>query len=185
MADAGFPRRVPRCPRSCYHGPRRWLRFFQLKVVKHKRGIQRGSEFSCLRQNVMIMRLATHKSTQWVVRCRPSMVHMLSLCFLKKEYFTAFGRMKSLLESSVSSLFYSMLGRLVQKLLWGFSEGGSGTGAHSPNPIASCKLVVALATCVSIFMLALSSLKGFNQCKFLAGIRSRNGVARAGGSSGK
>ena len=47
------------------------------------------------------------------------------------------------------------------------------------------KLVVALATCLSIFMLALCSLKGFNLCKFLAGIRSGNGVARAGGSSGK
>ena len=65
-----------------------------------------------------------------------------------------------------------------------FRRGKWPIGAHSPNPIASGKLVVASATCVSIFMLALSSLKGFNPCKFLAGIRSGNGVARAGGSSG-
>ena len=130
MADARFPRRVPCCPRSCYHGPWRWSRLFHVKVVKHKRGIERGWEFSCLHQNVMITRLAAHKFTQSAVRCRLGMVHMLSLCFLKKQYFVVFGRMKSLLEGSVSSLFYSTLGRLVQKLLWVFSEGGSSTGAQ-------------------------------------------------------
>ena len=129
MADARLPIRVPRCPRSCCHGPRGWLRFFHVKVVKHKRGIRCGWEFSFLHLNVMIMRLAAHKFTQSAVRCRLGMVHMLSLCFLKKKYFVGFGRMKSLLEGSVCSLFYSTLGRLVQKLLWVFSEGGSRTGA--------------------------------------------------------
>ena len=86
--------------------------------------------------------LAHHKVTKSVVRCRPSMVHMLSLCFLKKQYFVAFGRMKSLLEGSVSSLICSTLGELVHKLLLGFSEGGRSWGAHSLNPVASSKLVL-------------------------------------------
>ena len=177
MADAGFPRRVPRCPRSCCHGPRGWLRFFHVKVVKHKRGIQRGWEFSCLHQNVMITRLTTHKFTQSVVRCRPGMVHMLSLCFLKKQYFVAFGRMKILLEGSVSSLFYSTLGILVQKLLWVFSEGGSGTGAQVSWSLL--RLPAFLFSCLHFVP------KGFNPYKFLVGIRSGNGVVRAGGSSCK
>ena len=67
------------------------------------------------------------------------------------------------------------------------------TGARTPLGFfrrakrhrSSGKLVVASATCLSIFMLALSSLKGFNPCEFLAGIPSGNGVARASGSSGK
>ena len=177
MADARFPRRVPCCPRSCCHGSRRWLRFFHLKVVKHKRGIQRGSKFSCLRQNVMITRLAAHKFTQSAVRCRLGMVHMLSLCFLKKQCLVAFGRMKSLLEGFVSSFFYSMLGRLVQKLLWVFSEGGSGTGAQVSWSLLW--LPAFLFSCLHFVP------KGFNPCKFLAGILSRNGVVRAGGNSCK
>ena len=67
----------------------------------------------------------------------------------------------------------------------GFFERGSGTGAHSSSPIASGKLVIDLATYVSIIVITLSSLKGFNPFNLLAGIRNGIGIARAGGSSGK
>ena len=157
MVDAGFPRRVPHCPRSCCHGPWGWLRFFHVKVVKQKGGIQRGGEFSCLHRHVMITRLAAHKLTQSVVRCHLGKVHMLLLSFLKKQYFAAFGRMKSLLEGSVSSLICSTLGELVHKLLWGFSEGGSGSGAHSLNPVDSGK-VVLLRIPAFLFFLSLHFL---------------------------